>query len=126
MAVKFACLVAPVERLVGKIDDRLLVLYGRVSERGQMGDLDMHLERIQTWAKWSAKEFKDEEARIRSACIPRQSWLSTLRKREATARFVWNWALAEWNRLYEAGEKPSAWKLKKQFNQIRREHFPWT
>ncbi|HEX6479456.1 MAG TPA: transposase [Ktedonobacteraceae bacterium] len=43
-----------------------------------------------------------------------------------TARFVWNWALAEWNRQYEAGEKPTALKLKKQFNEIRREHFPWT
>ena len=43
-----------------------------------------------------------------------------------TSRFVWNWALAEWNRHYEAGEKPTALKLKKQFNQIRRERFPWT
>jgi putative transposase len=42
------------------------------------------------------------------------------------ARFVWNWALAEWNRQYEAGEKPTALKLKKQFNEIRREQFPWT
>jgi putative transposase len=42
------------------------------------------------------------------------------------ARFVWNWALAEWNRHYEVGEKPTALKLKKQFNAIRREHFPWT
>jgi putative transposase len=42
------------------------------------------------------------------------------------ARFVWNWALAEWNRSYEAGEKPTALTLKKHFNQIRREHFPWT
>src|SRR5712691_2271050 len=41
-------------------------------------------------------------------------------------RFVWNWALAEWNRQYEAGEKPTALKLKKQFNEIRREQFPWT
>ena len=39
---------------------------------------------------------------------------------------MWNWALAEWNRQYEAGEKPTALKLKKQFNQIRREQFPWT
>jgi len=39
---------------------------------------------------------------------------------------VWNWALAEWNRLYEAGEKPTTLKLKKHFNQIRREQFPWT
>src|SRR5260370_21941706 len=43
-----------------------------------------------------------------------------------TARFVWNWALSEWNRQYEAGEKPTALKLKKQFNEIRREQFPWT
>ena len=42
------------------------------------------------------------------------------------ARFVWNWALAEWNRQYEAGEKPTALKLKKRFNEIRREQFPWT
>jgi putative transposase len=42
------------------------------------------------------------------------------------SRFVWNWALAEWNRQYEAGEKPTALKLKKQFNEIRREQFPWT
>jgi len=42
------------------------------------------------------------------------------------ARFVWNWALAEWNRQYEAGEKPTALKLKKQFNESRREQFPWT
>ena len=39
-----------------------------------------------------------------------------------TSRFVWNWALAEWNRQYEAGENPTALKL----NQIRREQFPWT
>jgi putative transposase len=43
-----------------------------------------------------------------------------------TSRFVWNWALAEWNRHYEAGLKPTALKLKKHFNQIRREQFPWT
>src|SRR5260370_25967404 len=43
-----------------------------------------------------------------------------------TSRFVWNWALAQWNRQYQAGEKPTAFKLKKQFNEIRRELFPWT
>jgi len=47
-------------------------------------------------------------------------------KAAGTSRFVWNWALAEWNRQYEAGEKPTAFKLKKHFNEIRREHFPWT
>src|SRR5947199_5004068 len=47
-------------------------------------------------------------------------------KAAGTARFVWTWALAEWDRHYEAGEKPTAFKLKKQFNEIRREQFPWT
>src|SRR5438876_6072176 len=47
-------------------------------------------------------------------------------KAAGTTRFVWNWALAEWNRQDEAGEKPTAFKLKKQFNEIRREQFPWT
>jgi putative transposase len=42
------------------------------------------------------------------------------------ARFCFNWGLAEWKRQYEAGEKPSAYKLKKQFNAIRREQFPWS
>jgi len=47
-------------------------------------------------------------------------------KAAGTSRFVWNWALAEWNRQYEAGEKPTALQLKKQFNEIRRKQFPWT
>jgi putative transposase len=47
-------------------------------------------------------------------------------KAAGTSRFVWNWALAEWNRQYEAGGKPTALKLKKQFNELRREQFPWT
>jgi putative transposase len=43
-----------------------------------------------------------------------------------TARFVFNWALAEWKVQYEAGGKPNAMALKKQFNAIRGEQFPWT
>src|SRR3989440_9470916 len=43
-----------------------------------------------------------------------------------TARFVFNWAVAEWKTQYEAGGKPSAKALKKQFNAIRREQFPWS
>ncbi len=43
-----------------------------------------------------------------------------------TARFTFNWALAEWKRQYEAGEKLSALALKKQFNAIRTEQFPWS
>jgi putative transposase len=42
-----------------------------------------------------------------------------------TARLVWNWALAEWDRQYRAGEKPSGMSLKKQFNAVKYELFPW-
>jgi putative transposase len=42
-----------------------------------------------------------------------------------THRFVYNLALAAWNRQYEAGEKPTANNLKLQFNAIYRDEFPW-
>jgi len=42
------------------------------------------------------------------------------------ARFTFNWALAEWKRQYEEGGNPSAYALKKQFNAIRHEEFPWS
>lgn len=41
------------------------------------------------------------------------------------ARFAFNWALAEWQRQYEAGEKPSEAKLRKQLNSIKATEFPW-
>lgn len=43
-----------------------------------------------------------------------------------TARFAWNWALAEWKRQYAAGEKPSATKLKAQWNAVRKTEYPWS
>src|SRR5260221_12700132 len=52
-----------VERLVGKIDGRLLVLYGRVSGHGQKADLDIQLERLQTWAKPEQEVTRDLLAR---------------------------------------------------------------
>lgn len=42
------------------------------------------------------------------------------------SRFVWNWALEAWKKSYEKGEKPHALELKKQFNAIKAESFPWT
>ena len=41
------------------------------------------------------------------------------------ARFAWNWALAEWQRQYKAGEKPNALALRRQLNNIKRDQFPW-
>lgn len=42
-----------------------------------------------------------------------------------TARMVWNWGLAEWNRQYKSGTKPNGFTLKKQFNAIKYDLFPW-
>ncbi len=48
-----------------------------------------------------------------------------------TARFAYNWALAEWQRQYEAWKidsnlpKPSQAALRRQLNGIKREQFPW-
>ena len=39
-----------IERLVGKTDRRLLVLYGRVSGHGHRADLEVQLQRLQAWA----------------------------------------------------------------------------
>lgn len=39
-----------IERLAGKTDGRVLVLYGRVSGHGQQDDLEVQLQRLQTWA----------------------------------------------------------------------------
>jgi len=49
-----------------------------------------------------------------------------LRQACGVVRFCFNWGLAEWKRQYEEGGKPSAYSLKKQFNGIRREQFPWS
>jgi len=48
-----------------------------------------------------------------------------------TARFAYNWALAEWKRQHEAAKanpalpKPSQQSLRRQLNAIKREQFPW-
>jgi len=42
-----------------------------------------------------------------------------------TARFAYNWALAEWQRQYKAGGKPSDMSLRRELNAIKREQFPW-
>jgi putative transposase len=47
-------------------------------------------------------------------------------KAAGTARYTFNWAVAEWKRQYEVGEKPSALKLRTQFHALRKEQLPWT
>ena len=52
-------------------------------------------------------------------------------KAAGTARFAYNWALAEWQTQYEVWKedntqsKPTQFSLRKQLNAIKREQFPW-
>jgi putative transposase len=58
--------------------------------------------------------------------VPTKAQEDYFRRACGTARFAYNWALAEWKRRYEAGEKPDGYSLHKAFNAVRREKFPWT
>lgn len=41
------------------------------------------------------------------------------------ARLSYNWGLVEWKKQYEAGEKPNIFALDRQFNEIKRQEFPF-
>ena len=41
------------------------------------------------------------------------------------ARFAYNWALTEWNRRLEAGERTTEAELRKSLNAIKRAQYPW-
>lgn len=41
------------------------------------------------------------------------------------ARFAFNWGLAEWERQFNAGEKPRGRALRTQLNAIKHEVYPW-
>ena len=56
---------------------------------------------------------------------PTCAQVNALARACGVSRFVYNWGLEEWNRQYTAGEKPTGRKLKKQFNQLKREQYPW-
>lgn len=51
--------------------------------------------------------------------------MTYFRKACGVARFTWNWALAKWEEKYKTGEKPNALALKKEFNALKSESFPW-
>ena len=62
---------------------------------------------------------------------PSNKQATYLAKAAGTARFAYNWALAEWQTQYAAWKndhtqpKPSQFSLRKQLNAIKREQFPW-
>ncbi len=65
------------------------------------------------------------------ALKPNNKQATYFAKAAGTARFAYNWALAEWKKQYEAWKadnslpKPSQAALRKQLNKIKREQFPW-
>ena len=61
--------------------------------------------------------------RIRLAATPVQC--EYFARAAGTARRVWNWALAEWQRQIAASLRPDATALKKQFNAIKYAHPDW-
>lgn len=56
---------------------------------------------------------------------PNKQQLEFFYQSAGVARFAYNWGLAEWQRQYEVGEKPTEAKLRKQLNHIKRSDFPW-
>ena len=61
--------------------------------------------------------------RIRLDATPEQR--DYFARAAGTARKVWNWALAEWHRQVELGQRPQAKALKKAFNAIKYVHPDW-
>lgn len=56
---------------------------------------------------------------------PNNKQCEFFRQSARTARFAFNWALDEWKKQHEAGNKPSEAKLRKQLNSIKAVDFPW-
>lgn len=48
-----------------------------------------------------------------------------MRKSCAAARFAYNWGLARWKELRTDGQSVDAYRLRREFNAIKREQFPW-
>lgn len=65
------------------------------------------------------------------ALAPNNMQATYFARAAGTARFAYNWALAEWQRQYEAWKqdnslpKPSQAALRRQLNATKREQFPW-
>lgn len=57
--------------------------------------------------------------------VPNNKQAGYFARAAGVSRFAYNWALAEWQRQYEAGERPNEISLRKQLNSIKREQFPW-
>ena len=61
----------------------------------------------------------------RIALDPNAKQETFFRESAGTARFAYNWALAEWRRQYEEGGKPTESNLRRLLNQIKEQAYPW-
>jgi putative transposase len=61
----------------------------------------------------------------RIALCPTPEQAEYFKRACGTARWVWNWALAQWKRQYAAGLKPNVMAIKKQFNAIKYRDPEW-
>ena len=48
-----------------------------------------------------------------------------LKKSCGVSRFAYNWGLVEWKNQYKSGRKPNHFIIKKQFNEIKKQEFPF-
>lgn len=56
---------------------------------------------------------------------PNNKQKTYFRKAFGCARLAYNWGLAEWQRRYKEGEKVDAYGLKKAFNAIKKDEYPF-
>jgi putative transposase len=59
------------------------------------------------------------------ALDPTEKQKNALSRAVGCARFAYNWGLSEWQRQYKLGLKPTANKVKKAFNNVKKAEFPW-
>src|SRR5437868_13401311 len=65
------------------------------------------------------------------ALAPNNTQATYFARAAGTARFAYNWALAQWQKQYAVCQqdpslpKPSQHSLRRQLNSLKREHFPW-
>jgi putative transposase len=62
----------------------------------------------------------------RIALNPNNAQATHFRRACGTARYAYNWARQQWEEQHKAGKKPTAFRLCKQFNAIKKAQFPWT
>lgn len=57
---------------------------------------------------------------------PNNKQITYFQKACGVSRFSWNWGLANWEKQYKEGLKPSGMVLKKEFNALKPKEFPFT